>query len=528
MDMFALNEDVTKLENDLDLNTGITRLVVLVPLAWHLRQRNPRQAIILVDEADRLLAENALPEASFERLSARLLLIRAEIKWLFGGLASAAGLAELALEKLSTIDDQIACADAHWLLAAIARDQGDSDRNEAELELSAAATHLTTDQLRIDIVEAELARWMLLRDVTSAHERWSGRFNNDNHIDLPSVTASVSDYLGLLAHQSSDFALSVTHWIRTHDAALATGQLRRAITAATNIGDDFSSVGDHQAALEWMEKALDLARLTGWPVSIGVCLDATAATMRHLGKLDIAQQLQRSALATLAPFAGSRNYAIALRNFGDLALDRGDNEVALDTFHQLQERADAIHQTDFQTMARRGLAHALCNLGRLQEAQIAALDALSIAQSLGDAYRQIEALKVLAKIYSNNTLPTPPGITAASTQLHYLLLAQEIYSGKGGETMSSDLLDLIANAYASMKNFEAAFHALRNANEVRKKVQGLESANRTTVLKVLYEAERVRIEEEHRSRLAASEELRAEALEKLSETEKKLVELAHK
>ena len=526
MDMFAPTEEVIRLENDLAQYTGATRLDILVQLAWHLRQRDPRQAIILVDEADRLLAELALPDGIFEQASARLLLIRAEVKWLFGGLASAEGLAELALEKMTKINDQVGCADTHCLLAAIARDRGDSDRNDVELELTVVATRLAGDQRRIDTAEAELARWFLLRDFQSAQERWSGRFNGE--ISTLSVAASVSDYLGLLAHQSSDFGLSVTHWKRTHDAALATGQLRRAITAATNIGDDFSSVGDHQAALEWMERALDLARLTGWPVSIGVCLDATAATMRHLGKLDIAQQLQRSALATLAPFAGSRNYAIALRNFGDLALDRGDNEVALDTFHQLQERADVIHQADFQTMARRGLAHALYKLGRLQEALFAALDALAIAQTQGDAYRQIEALKVLAKIYSCNALPSPAGITAASPQLHYLILAQDIFSSMGGETMSCDILDLIANAYAVMENFEAAFRALCNANSVRNKVHGLESANRSTLLKVLYEAERVRIEEEHRSRLAASEELHAEALEKLSDTEKKLVELARK
>ena len=60
---------------------------------------------------------------------------------------------------------------------------------------------------------------------------------------------------------------------------------RRAIFSATNIGDDFNNLNDHHAALEWMQRGLDLARPTGWPGSIGAVLTQTAGTLRSLGRL---------------------------------------------------------------------------------------------------------------------------------------------------------------------------------------------------------------------------------------------------
>jgi tetratricopeptide (TPR) repeat protein len=131
-----------------------------------------------------------------------------------------------------------------------------------------------------------------------------------------------------------------------------------AITAAINIGLDFTLLNDHHAALEWMESALDLARPTGWPRSIGACLMHTADTMRRLGRLDATAELLQEALD---PGADGRRARLRHRPAlpGDLSLDKGDYTAALDAFRKLQARGEALQHADFQSIARRGQAHAL-------------------------------------------------------------------------------------------------------------------------------------------------------------------------
>lgn len=484
MDMFADDAARDALEAGLPGAPGVARLDGLVALAWHWRQRDTRRALAFADQAERLLAElgrDAIP---------RLWLVRAEAKWLFGGLAAAEALADQALLVCTRDGDYAGVADTHYLQAGIARDRGDSGRNDAELGLAAAAAVRAGDGARLQLAEAELIRWDILRDLHAAQARWEGRFALDPAALPLAARASVADYLGLAAHQRSDFAHSVAHWIVAFDAALASGQLRRAITAATNIGDDLSSLNDHEGALEWMRHGLDLARVTGWPVSIGVCLDATAATLRKLGRLDDAYKLQRSALATMAPLAGSRNYAIALRNLGDLALDRKDHQGALDLFRQLQERADALGFADFQTMARRGIADALSRLDRPPEALAAAHDALALARDQNDGYRQIDALRVLAGIHARHGLTCPGLADPGAAPVHYLEQACALAGTIGAD--SAPLLEELAGAHAAAGDYQRGFALLQQAIDVGKERLRRDAERRSGAERVLREAERMR------------------------------------
>ena len=506
MEMFALNKELDRLESVLSSLTGAARLEVLVALAWHLRQRDTRRSLAFADEADGLLIEFTFPESDFKQASSRILLIRGEAKWLFGGLAAAGSLAERALKDFALAEDYIGSADAHWLLAEIASDSGKMDQNASHLALAASHAQQSNDCARISITKAAIARSAILFNFPVAKTQWDAQFNSDELTISPSVNACVNDFLGLAAHQSSDFGKSVAHWLITYEASMQTGQIRRAITAATNIGDDFSNVGDHHAALEWVQRALEMARVTGWPVSIGDSLDATAATLRHLEQLEDALKLQRSALTTLTPLAGSRDYAIALRNFGDLMLDMADYRSALEIFRQLLDRAVALHQVDFQSMARRGMAHALLKLDRPEEALVEASHALTSAIEQSDLFRQIDALKVMAEIYSVHSLPYPPNMTAASPSLHYLLQAQILSNAIGANSKSSELLDAIAVAYANTGDYKNAFQSMQQSNEARKKKQSLESKNRAMAFKVVRNSEHARLAGERHLRLMQEEE----------------------
>ncbi|SFM88237.1 ATP-binding protein [Rugamonas rubra] len=545
MEMFALDDDVAGWEAALPPLRGQARLAALLPLAWHLRQRDSVRADLLAGEALALLAEadaSAAPDTTRRQaLAARLHLVRAEALWLDGQLDAADALAEQAWGALCAAAEHAGCADAHWLRAWIAVDRGDHRRRDAELEQAAAAAVRAGDRQRETIAEAALARWAVLHDRHRAAQRWSARFAADRsgHADHPDnannannnansnnantgAAVWINDYLGLSASLASDFGAAAGHYIRCYEAALCSGQLRSAMTAATNIGEDFIILNDLHSALEWMQCALDLARPTGWPRSVGACLMHTADAMRRLGRLDAAEELLQEALAILAPLAGARSYAIALQYLGELALDRADYARALDAFVQLEGRADVLGHPDFGTVARRGQAHALSFLGRADEAQQAALQAVRLASEQSNAANHIAALRVMAIIHTRHDLPPPAGMSALNATLHYLQQALAVAATIDGYTLPGDLLDALAREYARAGSYAQAYEAALAASAARDKTHSQEATNRAIAMQVHHQTEHARAEGQHHRELAAAEARRAELLQQTGATLERL------
>ncbi|MYN10576.1 ATP-binding protein [Pseudoduganella aquatica] len=517
MDMFAGEDDVAQWEVALLPLRGVARLPVLLPLAWHLRQRDSARADALAAEALALLPETTLDAPARTALAARMHLAQAEVLWLRGALDAAETAAHLAFEQLCALDEHAGCADAHWLQAWIAIDRGDHERRDAELALAMAAAEKAQDRQRQRIIEAATARWAILRDPHSA-AGWNTHLAPEPEpLACPAAYAAWRhDYLGVAATLSSDFGSAASHYIRSYESALATGQLRAAITSATNIGEDFTNLNDHHAALEWMQCALDLARPTGWPRSVGACLMHTADTMRRLGRLDAAEELLHEALIILAPLSGARSYAIALQYLGDLSLDRGDYAAALDAFVRLEGRADALQQADFQTVARRGQAHALSGLERPQEALRAAQEAVRLAGEQRNAHHQITALRVLSLLHSRHALPSPQGMTELNATLHYLHQALALASTIAGYTVPGDLLDALAREYACAGSYQQAYQMAVAASAARDKTHSQEATNRAVAMQVHHQTEHARAEGLHHRELAASEARRAEVLQQTS------------
>jgi len=357
----------------------------------------------------------------------------------------------------------------------------------------------------------------------SAQQQWRQRFDPDLDGVAPIAAGWISDFFGTCAFQHSEYGRAIGHLMRSYDTARTSGQLRRAIIIATNIGNAFTCLNAHEAALEWMQRGQDLARPTGWPLSIGMCLMQTAETLRQLGQREAAQTLLREALVVLAPLAGSRAYAVALEYEGDLALDLGNHDAALDSFTRLAARGDALGQGDFQSSARRGQAHALAHLGRAGEALAVAQGALAVARAQGDTLAQIAALKVLADIHarhasSDSGLAAPPDLTAPSAPLHYLLLALDIAATIDGYTVPGALLDATAREYAAVGDYARAYAIAQQAGAARDLTHSREATNRAIAMQVQYQTERAQTESEHHRQLAAAEARRAEVLQRTSAT----------
>ncbi|GJJ04664.1 hypothetical protein RugamoR64_52020 [Duganella rhizosphaerae] len=521
VNMFALDEELARWQAELSEAHGSSRLPLLMTIAWHLRQRDPLRAQTLSAEIAPLLA--MLPEAEAALRRARLLLIGAEAEWLNGQLDTAQYQAEQALRQLELASAPPARvnrvrADACWVLAWVANDRGDSGAGDRWLEQAALAARAGGDPVRIDVIDAASGICDTFSDWKAAQQRWSGRFGTDLADVAPVAAGWISDFFGTCAFQRSDYGRAIGHLMLSYETALATGQIRRAIIVATNIGNGFTSLNAHEAALDWMQRGLDLARPTGWPLSIGMCLMQTAETLRQLGQREAAQTLLREALNTLAPLAGSRAYAVALEYQGDLALDLGNHAAALDSFTRLASRGDALGQTDFQSSARRGRAHALSHLGRTEEALAAAQGALTLAREHADASSQIAALNVLADIHARHRLPPPADMQAANPVLHYLQLALEIAATIEGYTVPGALLDATAREYAAIGDHARAYAISLQASAARDQTHSQQATNRAIAMQVQYQTERAQTEGEHHRQLAAAEAQRAEVLQQTSAT----------
>ncbi len=522
MDLFILNEEVAQREAELSSLTGDVYIESLTELSWHLRQRDTQRSISLAEQVNALLPACSFSASKLRKIKARLQLVYVEARWLFADLAGAETLAKSTLDEFNALLDWQACADAHWLLAWIAIDSGKLSESDQQFEACAALAQRAGDSLRQKIAETALARWAVLRDSQTAKERWQAQFENDCDGLHPSLLAWREDFFGLLTHFTGDIGRSVTQTMRAYEAARETGQVRAAIISATNISEDFNRLNDHQQALEWTQTALDLARATNWPRSIGACLMHMAENQRYIGNLDLAQDLLTEALDILSPVINSRPYALALQYQGSVALDRNDFATALEAFLNLEKKARELQQNDFYIDARRGQAHALSNLGRAEEALSSAHIALKVAQEKGDRFRQIEALTVLAYIHSQHPQIAPTLNHTDGTPLHYLHQVLEIAKNFPSYTISSKLLETLAREYAKVGNYEQAYAMTTQAIATREKTHSHDTTNRAIAMQVTYQTERARTASEYHRKLAVAEAQRSEVLLQSSATLKQL------
>ena len=516
MDFFAPNEQVAQIEADLRLATGPERVRLLLALAWQLRQRDTQRSLALGDEVHCLLINEdwsscLLPERERQRIRLRLTLIRSEVKWLFADIDAAKVLSLSVLQGFNELNDTIGCADAYWVLAWIAFAQGDQQQINVVLENMAVAAD-GIDPVRVTVARAMMARNQVFIDVLKAKQCWDGYFARLGPDLHPSARCWVEDYLGTQADRTSDYVGSIRHLSQAYNFALATGQLARAMNSASKIGNAFNSLNEYHAALEWMQRGLALAKKLGWTSSIGNLLMQTAETLRLLRHLDSAYDMARDALQMLASVSASRAYAIALQYLAKIELDRQQADNALATFQKLEQRAVELNHQDLLSNARRGQAGAWLQLAQPERAQQMAQAAMAAAQA--DTLNQIAALRVMAQIYAQYPLPPPSGANS-ETPLHYLLQALALAATIADYIVPGDLLDVLAQEYARLGNYQQAARFARQASLARDKIHSREANNRAHALQLLHRNERAQAEDAHLRELA-SEAKRAEILQQTS------------
>jgi signal transduction histidine kinase len=513
MDMFARDEDVMQQEALLNQAQGEARLPLLVALCWHLRQRDPMRSRGLVEEALALLdGANLAPQQAMQ-LQARLDLSCGEIHRLLNEDDAAEIVLTQARMAFFELGDHEGCADAYWLLSWVAFVRADGGEQDNALELAAMHARLANDSCRLDIIEAQMARAMAINNPRLAQQVWGQRFDANAVIE-PAAAASVHDFLGLLTKLNGDSGRAIPHLLRCFEASLATGQVRRAIFASINIGDAFGNLNDHQAAIDWVQRALDLARATATAQVVGMCLKQLADTLRHLGQLETAQHLIAESMLLAGGDPGSRRYLQTRIVAAEIAHDTQDCAAAQTMFLEVREQSDCLHQPDLQIRSRRGLARVFAQQGQAHQALEMAQQALQLAESMGDKHEHIEALRLLAALYAaHHDLPLPPESSEPSAALHYLQQALAMARDIEGYTVTEELYRALGREYAQLHDFRMAYRLALRAEEARDKLHNQQVFSRVNAMQIRFRTERVRSEAEHHRQLAQAEAKRAALIE---------------
>ena len=512
--LFVLNAEVERLESHLTELHGAARLPTLVELAWHLRQRDCKRTLLLLDEAQQMLASSPVPDADRQRINARLTLTHAEERLVFADLESAMQLTKNALVAFELLGDRLGMGDALWTKASIAIDRGDNEKTDSSLARAVALYDEGGDAMRRDAAHARRLVYSSFRDPTAGGIAAAAEFP-DTQTRSVFVDYWVATVKANVAGLTNDPGSSVRHDLAAYQMALEFGYIRQALISVNNAVESFAMLGDLDAALEWSDPALALARSTGWPASIGVCLFQTGDVLRLLGRYDEARAHLQEALHQMEALSGSRNYEHVLGHLGQLELDVGNHEAGLEWFKRFESSVRSHEEPDLIMKAWRGQASLLQHMGRLEEANAKANAALALAQEHDNADGQIQILGVLAQIHRDGSLPPPHGMSAPSASLHYLNQALEIAGRISGYAVSPELLNQVATAHAAVGDFRSAYDNSMAANEARNLRRNEEAQRRALAIQIRQQVERAKAETERHREMAVALRETAATLETL-------------
>lgn len=517
MEFFALTDAVAELDCRLEGSSGAERLDILVELAWQVRQRDSPRAQRLVDQAEAYLDNIDGNGDEIARITARLMLIRGELRWLFADLEMAQALGHSAVVAFQQLGDRLGLGDAHHLLANVVNELGDIPERDRLLLCAISDFEAYGDTVRRDAIQAKRLNYLAFVDAHVVDTQAAELFDPQGVV-APAVNASLASALGVSAGHMADFGLSAKQFLQSYRDATQTGQIRLAIVAACNGADSFASLGDMDSALEWDERGLEQARLTGWPGVMAFALMQTGHVLRLLGRHADANAVLNEALLEMNKLGSSRLYALTLQYLGDLSLDMGVPAAALEYFSLAAERATTNGERIFLLRCWNGQAAALGRLDRPQEALVKASAALSMAQEDGCMDGQIKALQVLAELYLQHDLLRADGLSGPRAALAYLQQALTVAAAIPGLSVPSELLDEVSIAYAACGDYRQAYEHAKAAALARDNKQLEDARNRAVAMQVRLETAHIRAEGERHREMAEVQAQRAAVLQDANST----------
>lgn len=510
-DFFGLPEDIAKLSGGMDGNVP-TDAGGRVRLAWFLRQRNTTAAL-------ELLAAIGSPvhgaDNETQRLYGRVLLIEAECARLHADLTRATSMLDQAEALFIGLDDPVGLGDCAFIRAEALLLAGEILASLRSLRDAVHHYSQGDDPFRQAMAMAWATNQEQYHNPGEAQARWDATSLSKDCLQHPAVRAYAATCEGSVAFQQGDFPLAIRIWEEGFEQARVAGAVTLAIHLATVTGSAYANLFDLPTALEWKERAVELAKSTGWPEALGATLSSMAETTTSLGQHDRAELLFQQALPYLDRLPGSRRHSIAYSAYGNLCIAMGNPAAGLEWYQKAETIAQRLGHPDVELLLGSAIPNALLKLGRADEAEQRVLRARALSGAQGNPYYEIEALRVLAAV--RRAQGRDP-----SEAIALLLEALSLGEALKGMTIRNEIYEELARDYEAAGEFQRALHFERRARESWQRNFDRQNGARIQALQVRFDTARARSDAEHHRRLAEAEAARALELDRANQTLERL------
>ncbi|GAB3260584.1 diguanylate cyclase [Chitinimonas naiadis] len=501
LDLYADDAELVSLEARVADQDGYTPLGQ-VTLAWHLRQRDTRRALMLAAEASTRLAQDLPEHAS---LRARIALLRAEAEVLFTRFDSAAKLINTARQVFTTLNDALGLGDCHMAAALLASARGDSAANLHEAEAAAAWYEGAGDLTRGQIAAAWATHASSYQDPANGPQRVKDlRAKYTDFAEPAQVILGMAEAFNQF--NAGQYAHAAVNLARLIGLSERLGMLHWRIRIGNTLSAAFANLDDKESALPWVEQTLALARHSGWPVALGETLALLGNLVHAVGQTERSISLLTEAVDWLKAVPDSRSMATANCYLSQVKLAAGRYEEALQ--HALTAEQIAIKLSAHAVVAdARILAGRACaGLGDGERARQLVEAGLVLTEQHQLPFWQVDALQALAEIDGN--FPQP-----GRSALPHLERAIEVMNSMGGHSESVTLLQSLSRAYEQNGDLARALDYARQAHAKADKAEHKRVANQLVALELRHQSEQQRMEAEHQRTLADNQLTRTRELE---------------
>ncbi len=513
MEFFAHRDDVARLAASLPQLNAAQRCRARLALAWYWRQEKSTEVMALCQQLPAEI-KHALEPAEQATALLRLELIELELICLHRSSPEQDARLQQLLQQAQSSGDLLLLSDVYALLSFQRTETGRDQERRAFRQQCIATARQAGDSVRTQAAEIAL----IILDVIARKpglplQHWQTMEPRGLHPVLAAQLHCLRAAMPVLRHDAA------TCFMAAFEVAGQSGQLRVAIVAASNVGDHLNELNEHEAALEWNDRALALARQTGWSGTLALALLQTGETLRRLGRFEGAQDLLQEGMSLLEAAPATRNFGIGLVYQGQLALDSGDSHAALDHFTRLQQLGQQLQYLDFQVLALCGLAAIRLRMGEAAAALALAHQGWRVARESGDAKREFDVLKMLAQIHTGHNLPdslVPLSDASENSEeseesgsgaaLHYWQLALATAARIDGYIIEAPLFDALADEYIRLGQPQQAYEMACLGSVAREKTHTAQATSRAIALQIRYQSERVRSECEREQQLAQEKE----------------------
>ncbi len=513
MELYLIDEEVARLERALSAET---LMATRVALAWHLRERDSRRALVLADECD--AAWRQLGSAKLDPLRPRqeayLALTRAEALMLLFDIDAADEYFQRARQYFESHRDARGMGDAALTDAGLGIARGDSQRYERAFAEAVEQYQRSHDRERLAVSQAWSAYIGAYADPERAlaaaqrvRDQWSE--------PLPIAVSAVLSAAEAAANFWRDPTKSAAMALRAREFADRVGLVRLATMASSNAGWVLECLGDFDAALECIEWSVSRARQAEWPMVTASTEVRLGSVLRELGQLERSHDILTAAVVRFDALPGGTHKAIALGALGQTLLQQGRTAEAVASFEASVRMCRQANSTDNLVDSVIHLARAQSAAGRPAEALAAVAEARSLIEEFGFTERIAAVHQALADIHRLHNLPSPSGMQVANARLHHL--EQALMAGRAvdGWNASTSLLMALADAWFQAGDAAQAYAYAKEAINTERSDSVKKAANRSMLMQVRHETAQALADAEHHRTLAATLSQQSQTLEQL-------------